>query len=61
MENSAGSGLGKRLLAWAVLIVIGLIAAKLVLGALIGLATLLMTIVLIVAAVWAVLWALRHI
>ena len=60
MENSAGSGLGKRLLAWVVLIAVGLIALKLVLGALIGLATLLVTIVVIVGAVWAVLWALRH-
>jgi hypothetical protein len=60
MENSAGSGLGKRLLAWAVLIVVGLIALKLVLGALIGLASLLVTIVLIAAAVMAVLWALSH-
>jgi hypothetical protein len=61
MHNSAGSSLGKRLIAWIVLIVIGLIALKLVLGAIIGLASLLVTIVLIVAAVMAVLWALRHI
>jgi hypothetical protein len=60
MENSAGSSLGKRLLAWVVVIVVGLIALKLVLGAIIGLASLLVTIVLIAAAVMAVLWALRH-
>lgn len=53
--------LGKRLIAWVVLIVVGLIALKLVLGAIIGLASLLVTTVLIVAAAMAVLWALRHI
>jgi hypothetical protein len=58
MENSS---LGKRLIGWVVLIVVGLIALKLVLAAIIGLASLLVTIVLIAAAVMAVLWALRHI
>jgi hypothetical protein len=61
MENSAGSGFGRRLLAWVVLIAIGLIAIKLVVGVLVGLAAAAVTIVLIAAAVMAVLWALRHI
>jgi hypothetical protein len=61
MENSAGSSLGKRLLAWVVLIAVGLIALKLVVGVLVGLAAAVVTIALIVAVVMAVLWALRHI
>ncbi len=39
MENSAASSFGKRLIAWVVLIVGALIALKLVLGVLIGLAS----------------------
>ena len=61
MENDAPRSFGTRLLAWVVLIVVGLIAVKFVVGALVGLAALLVTIVLIAAAVMAVLWALRRI
>ena len=58
MENTAS--LGKRAIAWAVVIVAGLLALKLIAGAIIGLVALVLTVVLIVAVVMAVMWALRH-
>jgi hypothetical protein len=58
MENTAS--LGKRAIAWTVVIVAGLLALKLITGAIIGLVALVLTVVLIVAVVMAVMWALRH-
>jgi hypothetical protein len=58
MENTAP--LGKRVIAWIVVIVAALLALKLIAGAVIGLVALILTIALIVAAVMAVMWALRH-
>ncbi len=58
MENTAS--LGKRAVAWTVVIVAALLALKLIAGAVIGLVALLLTIAVIVAVVMAVMWALRH-
>ena len=58
MENTAS--LGKRALAWIVVIAAGLLALKLIAGAVIGLITLIFTVVMIVAIGMAVMWALRH-
>jgi len=60
MENSALGSLGKRLIAWIVLILGVLLALKLVLGVLIGLASALVTIVMVAGVILAVLWALRR-
>jgi hypothetical protein len=58
MENTAS--LGKRALAWIVVIAAALLALKLIAGAVIGLITLIFTVVVIVAIAMAVMWALRH-
>lgn len=58
MENTAS--LGKRAVAWIVVIAAALLALKLIAGAVIGLITLVFTVVLIVGVVLAVMWALRH-
>ena len=58
MENTAS--LGKRAIAWLVVIAAALLALKLIAGAVIGLVTLIFTVVLIVGVVMALMWALRH-
>jgi hypothetical protein len=58
MENTAS--LGKRALAWIVVIAAALLALKLIAGAVIGLITLIFTVAVIVALGMAVMWALRH-
>ena len=61
MENSALGSFGRKLVAWVVVALVVVLAVKLVLGVLIGLASAFVTIIMIVGAVLAVLWALRHI
>jgi hypothetical protein len=51
---------GKRILAWIVVIAVGLLALKLVVSAVMGLVAFLFTVALAVAVVMAVLWAIRH-
>jgi hypothetical protein len=61
MGNSSATGsFGTRILAWAIVIVVALIAAKIVFGIVIGLVQFLFSIVLIGLVVLGVLWALRH-
>ena len=58
MENTAS--LGKRALAWIVLIAAALLALKLAWGAVFGLIQLVFTLVILVAVGMAVLWAVRR-
>jgi hypothetical protein len=58
MDNTAS--LGKRALAWIVVIAAALLALKLIAGAVMGLITLIFTVVVVVAIAMAVMWALRH-
>jgi hypothetical protein len=60
MDETASGGLGKRLLAWVILIAVAVIALKLALGAIFGLLQALISIALLVVVVMGVLWALRH-
>jgi hypothetical protein len=59
-ESTLGS-LGRRVLAWIVLILAALLLLKLVVGVFIGFVAAVMTIALVVALGLAVLWALRRI
>jgi hypothetical protein len=52
-------GLGRRLVAYAVLIVAVIILLRLILGAVIGFVHMLIFIALLVFAVYAIAWALR--
>jgi hypothetical protein len=61
MENTAQGGLGKRLLAWVVLIVVAVFALKVIFGVVIGLFQALLSIALLVLLVFAVVWAIRRI
>ena len=60
MENSARSGLGSRILAWAVVAIVALFALKLAFGIVLGLAQAVVTLALIGLLAIGVLWALRH-
>jgi hypothetical protein len=62
MQNSArgGSGLGTRIIAWALLIIVVLFVLKLAVGIALGLVQALVTLALIGLVVMGVLWALRH-
>jgi len=53
--------LGRRILAYLVLIAAVLIALKLVAATLVGLFQAFVTIVLVVAVIFGVVWALRHV
>jgi hypothetical protein len=61
MDNSARTGLGTRILAWAFLIVVALIVLKFAFGVVIGLIQMAFTIAILVAVALGVLWALRHV
>jgi hypothetical protein len=61
MENSARTGLGTRVLAWAFLVLVALIVLKFAFGVVIGLIQMVFTIAILVAVALGVLWALRHI
>jgi hypothetical protein len=60
MNDSARSGLGTRILAWAVLAIVALFALKLAFGLVLGLVQVLVTLAMIGLVVIAVVWALRH-
>ena len=53
------SGLGRRLIAYAVLVVAVIILLRLILGAVIGFVHMLIFIALLVFALYAISWALR--
>jgi hypothetical protein len=60
MGETAGS-LGKRILAWVILIAVAIVALKLAFGVVFGLLQVLVSLALIVVVVMGVLWALRHV
>ena len=61
MENSARSGLGTRILAWAFLALLALIVLKFAFGLVLGLVQAVFTIAVLAVVALGVLWALRHI
>jgi hypothetical protein len=60
MDETSGS-LGRRVLAWVILIAVAVIALKLAFGIVFGLIQAVISIALLVVVVFGVLWALRHI
>jgi hypothetical protein len=61
MQNSALGNLGRRVLAWIVILAAAVLLIKLIFGAVVGFVTMIFTLALIAVAIVAVLWALRHI
>ena len=61
MENTARSGLGTRILAWALLVVIALVVLKFAFGLVLGLVQMVFTLAILAAVALGVIWALRHI
>jgi hypothetical protein len=61
MENTARSGLGTRVIAWAVLIVVALFVLKFAFGLVIGLIQFVFVLAILAAVALGVIWALRHI
>jgi hypothetical protein len=61
MDETASGGLGRRVLAWVIIIAVAIIALKLALGVVFGLLQALISIAILVVVVMGVLWALRHI
>jgi hypothetical protein len=61
MENTARSGLGTRLVAWAVLIVVALFVLKFAFGLVIGLIQFVFVLAILAVVALGVIWALRHI
>jgi divalent metal cation (Fe/Co/Zn/Cd) transporter len=60
MDDTAGS-LGRRALAWVIIIAVAIIALKLAFGIVFGFLQMLISVALLVVVVMSVLWALRHI
>jgi flagellar biosynthesis protein FliQ len=60
MDETAG-GLGRRALAWVIIIAVAIIALKLAFGIVVGLIQAAISMALLVVVVMGVLWALRHI
>jgi hypothetical protein len=61
MENTARSGLGTRIIAWAVLIVVALFVLKFAFGLVIGLIQFVFVLAILAMVALGVIWALRHI
>lgn len=61
MENTARSGLGTRIIAWAVLIVVALFVLKFAFGLVIGLIQFVFVLAILAVVALGVVWALRHI
>jgi hypothetical protein len=61
MENTARSGLGTRLIAWAVLIVVALFVLKFAFGLVIGLIQFVFVLAILAVVALGVIWALRHV
>jgi hypothetical protein len=61
MENTARSGLGTRLVAWAVLIVVALFVLKFAFGLVIGLIQFVFVLAILAVVALGVIWALRHV
>jgi hypothetical protein len=61
MENTARSGLGTRVIAWAVLIVVALFVLKFAFGLVIGLIQFVFVLAILAVVALGVILALRHI
>jgi hypothetical protein len=61
MENSARTGLGTRILAWAFLVIVALIVLKFAFGVVLGLIQMVFTLAILAAVALGVIWALRHV
>ena len=61
MEDTARSGLGTRILAWALLAVIALVVLKFAFGLVLGLVQMVFTLAILAVVALGVIWALRHI
>jgi hypothetical protein len=61
MEDTARSGLGTRILAWALLVVIALVVLKFAFGLVLGLVQMVFTLAILAVVALGVIWALRHI
>jgi hypothetical protein len=60
MENSALGVLGKRIVAWIVIVAVVLLALKLAVGLVVGLMQAVFVMILAVAAIAGLVWAFRH-
>jgi hypothetical protein len=62
MENTSSTfgDLGKKAIAWIVLIAAVIIALKIIVGSVIGFLTMIFGLVVVVGLLIAVFWALRH-
>ena len=58
MENR--SGIGTRVLAWAVLLIVALVVLKFAFGLFIGLLQMMVTLAVLAVVALGVIWALRH-
>jgi hypothetical protein len=61
MNNSARSGLGTRVIAWALLVLVALFALKFAFGIVFGLIQAIFTLAILAAVALGVIWALRRI
>jgi hypothetical protein len=61
MEDTARSGLGTRILAWALLVLIALVVLKFAFGLVLGLVQMVFTLAILAAVALGVIWALRQI
>jgi hypothetical protein len=61
MGNTARSGLGTRVLAWAVLVIVALFVLKFAFGLVIGLIQFVVMLAILAVVALGVIWALRHI
>jgi hypothetical protein len=61
MENTARTGFGTRILAWALLAVVALVVLKFAFGVFLGLIQVMVTLAVLAVVALGVLWALRHI
>ena len=59
MENT--SGLGTRILAWGLLVLVALVVLKFAFGLVIGLIQMVVTLAILAVVALGVIWALRHI
>jgi hypothetical protein len=61
VQNSPFGSLGKRIVAWAVLVLAALLALKVVAAIFFGVLQAVFMVFLLVVAAFGVLWALRHV
>jgi len=61
VQNSPFGSLGKRIVAWVVLVLAALLALKVVAAIFFGVLQAVFMVLLLVVAAFGVLWALRHV